>query len=77
MDLTDEALLALQVSGVKLPPGLLSDGNPVDDGELFPVDGVGIEGPVVGTRSVSATPRRLVTFSSTSCSDLKANDLQG
>lgn len=48
MDFADETLLALQVSRVELPPGLLPDGNPVDDGELFPVDGVRVEGPVVG-----------------------------
>lgn len=48
MNFADEAFLALQVSRVELPPGLLSDSDPVDDGELLPVDGVWIEGPVVG-----------------------------
>lgn len=48
MNFADEALLALQVSRVELPPGLLSDSDPVDDGELLPVDGVGVEGPVRG-----------------------------
>lgn len=48
VNFADEALLALKVSRVELPPGLLSDSDPVDDGELLPVDGVGVERAVAG-----------------------------
>lgn len=48
MDFADKALLAFQVSRIELSPGLLSNSDPVNDGELLPVDGVGVEGPVVG-----------------------------
>ena len=45
MDLADQALLAVQVGGVELVPGLLANADPVQDGELLPVDGVGVERP--------------------------------
>lgn len=44
MDFADQALLAFEISRVELPPGFFTDGNPVEDGELLPIDGVGIEG---------------------------------
>lgn len=48
VDFADETFLALQVSRVELPPSLLPDSDPVDDGEFLPVDGVWVEGPVTG-----------------------------
>ena len=47
VDFADETFLTLQVSKVELTPGFLSDSDPINDGELLPVDGVGVEGPVM------------------------------
>lgn len=44
VDLADQALLAFKISRIELPPGFFTNGNPVEDGELLPVNGVGIEG---------------------------------
>ena len=47
VDLADESLLAVKIGGVELPPGLLTNAQPVEDGELLPVNCVGVERPVM------------------------------
>jgi len=47
VDLANQALLAVEVGGVEFSVGLLADADPVNDVELFPVNGVWVEGSAV------------------------------
>lgn len=70
VDFTDQALLALEISRVKLPPGFFADGNPIEDGELLPVDGIGIEGSKGNSERCEKMSETLVELWKMQISDL-------